>query len=146
MTQSFFVLQISQSSQAPSMSWGGSLAAGAPPMWPPSLPVGFWPPTGIGFWRPPPQPYPGHAFDTPPSQMGQGYWPSLMPWRASPGGQALPPFGSPPFRTPLRPTTSTPHTVRQAYTKICFICLQDYFVFPTHSFTHLLGWLRITIR
>jgi hypothetical protein len=35
--------------------------------------------------------------------------------------------------------TSTPPTVRQAYAKIGFICLLDYFAFLTRSFTHLFG-------
>jgi hypothetical protein len=66
---------------------------------------------------------------------------------APPGGQALPPFGSPPLRIPsLRPTTSMPPTVRQAYVKIGFVCLLDYIAFLTCSFTCLSGWLRITTR
>jgi hypothetical protein len=78
--------------------------------------------------------------------MGQGYWPSSTLWGAPPGGQAPPPFGSPPWRTPLRPTTSTPPTVRQAYVKIGFVYLLDYFAFLTHSFTCLSRRLRITTR
>jgi hypothetical protein len=59
----------------------------------------------------------------------------------------LPPFGSPLLRTlPLRPTTSTPPTVKQAYVKIGFICLLDYFTFLTRSFTFLSGWLKILTK
>jgi hypothetical protein len=41
------MLEASQSNQAPSMPWGGSPTAGAPPTWLPLPPVGFWPPTGF---------------------------------------------------------------------------------------------------
>jgi hypothetical protein len=79
--------------------------------------------------------------------MGQGYWPSPMPWGAPPRRQAPPPFGLPPLRMPpLRPTTFTPPTVRQIYVKICFVCLLDYFAFLTRWFTCLSGWLRITTK
>jgi hypothetical protein len=64
---------------------------------------------------------------------------------APPGGQAPTPFGSPLWRTPHRPTTFTPPTVRQAYVKIGFVCLLDYFIFLTHLFICLLG-LSITTR
>jgi hypothetical protein len=128
------------------MSWGGSPAVGAPPMWLPSPPTRFWPPLGSGFWRPPPQSYPGQPFKNNPPQTGQGYWPSPTPWGAPPGGQATPPFGLPPWRTPLRPTTFTPPTIRQAYVKIGSVCLFDYFAFLTHSFTCLSGRLKVTIR
>jgi hypothetical protein len=79
--------------------------------------------------------------------MSQGYWPSPMPWGSPPRGQVVPPFGSSPLRTPpLRPTTSTPPTVRQIYVKIGFIYLLDYFTFLKHPFTCLSGRLRITTR
>jgi hypothetical protein len=42
--------------------------------------------------------------------------------------------------------TFTPPTVRQAYVKIGFICLLDYFAFLAHAFTCLSGWLKITTR
>jgi hypothetical protein len=67
--------------------------------------------------------------------------PPLQPYLGQPGGHpqsgghALPPFGLPPFRSPLlQPTTSTPPTVR------------DYFAILTRPFTCLLGRLRITRR
>jgi hypothetical protein len=50
MSQSF-LLQGSQSSLAPVMSWGGSLVAGQPFTWQPLPPAGFGPPQGAGFWR-----------------------------------------------------------------------------------------------
>jgi hypothetical protein len=37
-------------------------------------------------------------------------------------------------------------TVRQAYIKIGFVCLLDYFAFLTCLFTCFSGWLRITTR
>jgi hypothetical protein len=55
----FFVLHASQSSQAPSMQWAGSPAAGAPPAWLAPPPTGFWLPSGPGYWRPPLESYPG---------------------------------------------------------------------------------------
>jgi hypothetical protein len=70
----FFVLHASQSSQTPLMEWGGSLTADAPPTWPPPPPVGFWPPSDLGYWCLPIQPYPGQPRGTPPPQSGQGYW------------------------------------------------------------------------
>jgi hypothetical protein len=129
-----FVLQASQTNQAPSMQWGGSPTAGAPPIWPPPLLVGFWLPSRPGFLRLPLQPYLG--------QPG-GYWPLPPWWGSPPGGRAtLPPLGSPPGglapppfesptlgTTPLRPTTSMPPMVR-----CCFIYLLDYFTFLTHLF------------
>jgi hypothetical protein len=69
----FFVLRASQSIQPPSMPWGGSPAAGAPPTWLSLPPAGLWPPTDLGFWHPPQQSYPGQPSSTPPSQTGQGY-------------------------------------------------------------------------
>jgi hypothetical protein len=70
-----------------------------------------------------------------------------MPWEAPPRGQASRPFGSPSFRTPLlRPTTSTPPTVRQAYIKIGFRGLLDYFAFLTCSFTCVSERPRITTK
>jgi hypothetical protein len=132
------VLQGSQSSQAPSMTWGGPPVAGAPPTWPPSPPSGFWPLSGQGFWRPPPQLYLGQPSGTRHPKMGYGYWASLTPWGSPHRGQASAPFRSPPLRTPpLRPTTSTPPTVRQAYIKFMFVCLLDFFAFLTRSFTCL---------
>jgi hypothetical protein len=128
------------------MPWGGPPAAGAPPTWLPPHPVGFWPPSGAGFSRPPPQSYPGQPFGTLPPQTGQGYWSSLTPCGAPPGGQAPPPFGSPLWRTQLRPTTTTPPTVKQDNVKIGFVCLLDYIAFQTCSFTYLSGKLRITTR
>jgi hypothetical protein len=62
---------------------GGSPTAGAPPMWLPQPRAGFWPHLGLGFWRPPPQPYPGQFSSTPP-QTGQGYWPLPIAWGAPP--------------------------------------------------------------
>jgi hypothetical protein len=116
-------------------------------MWPPPPLTGLWLPTGSGFWRPPPQPYPSQPSGTPPSQTGQGYWPSPMPWGAPPRGQASPPFGLPLLRTPpLRPTTSTPCTVKQAYVKIGFVCLLNYFTFLARSIICLSGHLRITTK
>jgi hypothetical protein len=125
---------------------GRSPAVGEPPTWPPPPRVGFCPPTGPGLWCPLPQPYPGQPFGTPPPQTGQGYWPSPTLWGAPPEWQVPPTFGSPSWRTPLRSTTSTPSTVRQAYAKIGFVCLLDYFAFLTCSFTCLLGRFRITTR
>jgi hypothetical protein len=131
MTQSFFVLQGSQSSQTPSMSWGGSPTISATPMWPPPPPVAFWTPLGPGFWHPPPQLYPGQPFSTPLPQTGQGYLSSSMSWGAQPRGQASSPFGSPLLRTPHRSTIFTPPVVRQAYAKIGFVCLLDLFALLT---------------
>jgi hypothetical protein len=120
----FFMLQTSQSSQAPSMQRAGSPAAGAPTAWPSPPPTGFWPHSGPGYWRLPLQPYPSQPRGPPPPQTGQGYWPpppswgsplggQAALWGSPPRGQAAPPFGSPPLRTtPLRPTTFTPPTVR----------------------------------
>jgi hypothetical protein len=120
------------------MQWGGSPVVGAPPTWLPPPLAGFWLPSGLGFWHPPPHLYPGHPGGTAPPQMGQGYWSSPTPWGSPPGGQAPLPFGSPPLRTPsLRSTTSTLPTVRQAYVKIGFIYLLNYFAFLTRSFTCL---------
>jgi hypothetical protein len=64
-----------KSSHAPSMQWAGSPTTGAPPAWPPPPLIGFRPPSGLGYWRPPLQPYPGQPGGPPPPQMGQGYWP-----------------------------------------------------------------------
>jgi hypothetical protein len=117
----FFVLQASQSNQAPSMHWGGSPAASAPPTWPPPPLAGFWPPSGPGFWHSPLQQYPGQP---------RGYWPPPPPWGSPPRGQVPPPFGSPQLGTMLlRPTTSMPPTVRHY-----FIYLLDYFALLTRLF------------
>jgi hypothetical protein len=111
------VLQDSQSNQAPKLQWaGGSPAISAPPMWPPPPPARFWPPSGPGFWCLPLQPYPGQPGGHPPPQTSQGYWSPPPPWGSPPRGHAPPPFGSPPFRSLLlRPTTSTPLTVRNYF-------------------------------
>jgi hypothetical protein len=82
----FFVLQASQSSQAPSMQYVGSPVAGAPPTWPPPPLAGFWPPSGSGYFHPPLQPYLGQPRAPPPPQMGQGYWPLPPPWGSPLGG------------------------------------------------------------
>jgi hypothetical protein len=79
--------------------------------------------------------------------MSQGYWSLPTPWGDPPGGQAPPPFGSPLWRTLLLwPMTSIPPTVRQAYVKIGFVCLLDYFTFLTRSFISLSGRLGITTK
>jgi hypothetical protein len=133
----FFMLQASQSSQAPSIQWVGSPTASAPPTWPPLPPTWFWPPLGPGYWHPPLQSYQGQLGGPPLPQMGQGYWPTSPPWGSPPVGQVPPPFGSPLLRTsPLWSTTSTPPTV----------CLLDYFTFLTRAFTCRSRQLRITTR
>jgi hypothetical protein len=63
------MLQVSQSSKAPLMLWGGSPTTGAPPTWPPPPPAEFWLPIGLAFLRPPPQLYLAHPSATPPPQM-----------------------------------------------------------------------------
>jgi hypothetical protein len=112
------VLQASHSSHAPRPQWtGGSPTAGAPPTWPPPPPTGFWPPSGPSFWRPPLQPYPDQPGGHPPPQTGQGYWSPSPLWGSPLGGHAPLPFSSPALRSPLlRPTTSTPPTVRNNFT------------------------------
>jgi hypothetical protein len=104
-----FMLQGSHTGPTPVMPWGGSPAAGRPSTWlPPSPPAGYLPP-------PPPAGHPGHSSSTPPSPLGQGYWPP--PWASPAGGQA-PPWGMPPWITstpqPQRPSSS-PLTVRYLY-------------------------------
>jgi hypothetical protein len=120
----FFVLQASQSSQAPGLQWtGGSPTVGGSPIWPPPPPVGFWLPLGPGFWRLPLQPYAGQPGGHPPPQMGQDYWQLPPPWGSPPGGHAPPPFVSPLLMSPLlRPMTSMSLTVR------------NYFTIVTHPF------------
>jgi hypothetical protein len=143
----FFVLQVSQKSQTPSTHGGGSLIVSAPPMWPPPSSTRFWSLLGPAFSCPPPHPYLGQPGGIPHPQTGQGYLSSSTPWGSPPGWQVSLPFGLPPLRTPLlRPMTSTSPTVRQAYIKLGFVCLLDYFTFLTRSFTCLSRQLRITTR
>jgi hypothetical protein len=121
----FFVLQASQSSQTPSMQWGGFPAFGAPLTWPPPPPAGFWPPSG--------QATSVRSY----SRIQVSLEDLLSHRRVRTTGRhhrrgnlhlegrcccrrGDPPFGSPPLRTsPLRPMTFTPPTV----------CLLDYFAF-----------------
>jgi hypothetical protein len=44
-----FLLQGSQTGQAPVMTWGGSPAAWQPPTWPTQPPAGFWPTRRLTF-------------------------------------------------------------------------------------------------
>jgi hypothetical protein len=86
------------------------------------------------FWVPPVQPYPGQPGGHPPPQIGQGYWPPL-PLGSLPGGQPLPPFGSPPLRSLLlRPMTSTPPMVR------------NYFAILTRPFCILNTFIYMSFR
>jgi hypothetical protein len=54
------------------MQWGGSPVVGAPPTWLPPPLAGFWLPSGLGFWHPPPHLYPGHPGGTAPPTNGSG--------------------------------------------------------------------------
>jgi hypothetical protein len=81
----FFMLQASQSSQAPSMQWGGSPITSAPPTWLPPSPTGFWPPSSLAYWRSPLQPYPGQPGEPPLPHTGSGVLADIMgisTWRA----------------------------------------------------------------
>jgi hypothetical protein len=75
-----FLLQSSQTGQAPVMLWGGSLAVWQPPTWPPQPPAEFWSPPlphFPGFWHQPP---PGQSCSTPPPTDAM----DTNTWRASP--------------------------------------------------------------